>query len=475
VITPAMVTGFSFAEDFASQNTRVLADGSYLDPTSKFAANQHEISASSMRFGYPADQNNILNNTDTTKRYPEDILIYPEEYFKGPVVSRPKAPSYFLTLEQLSIYRKEENKKLGKDRGKASVNNSTPLEKKKDEDDYKVSAKKWRQQLLYGFSKSYYLESKYGARGGNIDLAFNPYLVPGMTFTMLDNNDFDKFHLTGLVTNVSISMSNANVSTSMSYTAGRTLKEVYEQVFTENTFGPDVGITDRRTSTPDIVDIYTTAPILPVVSLANQLQVDANAAEYYAELLYSKDKVGDTKKRPMVFRHSNFFSSTSGATIVKENSGLDSKVKGKLSGKTFPGTIKKVKVDPVGQTITQFNLDLQIKESEIFNINNYEVSMQRASRPICTLEEYKNMLNTPDQISELNKKEEEVDSEFGVPYPVQIRVYVVNTDELGDNFIRPYARPKSKLSIESAELRRDWPTKLLEYRARIKANAILGK
>lgn len=477
VFTPAMVTDFSFSEDYQKQNTRVLVDSTFSEV--------YNVGEFKYRFGFPADQNTLFEKSNVVKRSPDNILIYPEEYFKGPVVSRPQAPPYYLTLEQVSRYQRARDHKKADKNGLAIANNKTAQSNNDIDRATKVSIGKWRQELLYSFAKSFYLENKYTYRGGTISLAFNPYVIPGMTFTMLDNDDFDQFHLTGLVTGVNISMTNASATTSLSYTAGRTLKEVYEQVFAENTYGPDVGISDRDTSTQNISEIYSTAPIIPVKSLADSLQVDVHAADYYKNLLWAPDTLTPNtggKIRPFIFKHSTYFTATTGDHLADPTiSGkISSELRRKLKGgtgditKIFPGSISNIVEDTNTNTVSSFDLELNILDEEKDNLSNYDVSMQRASRPICSITDYMKMFNPP---ATLNAAQQVVETsgEFGIEYPVTLRIYVVNKEELGDNFIRPSAKVDGNPESPTSEFRRDWPSKLLEYRDRVKNRSILGK
>lgn len=474
VITPAMVTSVTYAEDYAVQNTRTIVNGrsAYSISNTKSSSAQ-KMEEYALKFGYPTDQNDILEKSNMLKHAPENILIYPEEYFKGPVVSRPQAPPYFLMLEQKSKYIHKNIVKKSKEASASTLNGEKLKSDDGEKDPAKVSGQSWRQEMLYSFAKSYYLENKYQARNGSISLNFNPYLIPGLPFVMLDNNDEDQMHLTGLISSVSLSMSAAGASTAVTFTAGRTLKETYEQVFTENTFGPEGGMLDLDTTDEGFTQ-YTTAPIMPVRALADQLQIDPAAAEYYKQLLYANDQVNNENLRPMVFKHDMYFQPTTGAEIISDkHSSLSATLQKKVKGKTFPGTITHVNPDETGKQIGSMTVELKVKSQQYPNINSYEASMQRSSRPICTLDEYMRMFNTKSDYNRLSSTKQETDEEFGVAYPVQIRAYYVKAESLGDSFIRPYA--KDSFSEVSSELRKDWPSRLQVYRQRVKNNMILGK
>ena len=476
VITPAMTQSFTFSEDYSNQNTRTIVNGRSGYATSPHGSSEAQSTErASLRFGYPTDQNALLESSNTLKQSPENILIYPEEYFKGPIVSRPQAPSYFLTLEQKSKYM---HNNLANDKKKLTADALAGKKTKKVSEKHdvsKVSSSEWRQEMLYSFTKLHYLENKFNTRGGSLHLNFNPYLVPGLPFTMIDSSDEDQMHVMGLITSVSIEMSTSSASTSVSYTAGRTLKEVYEQVFTENTFGPEGGLVDLDTSTSKY-DSYSVAPIMPVKALADTLQVDDKAATYYKNLFYTGPETRENPLHSYVYKHSDYFESTSGSKILSDKTtSLNATLKKKVAGKTFPGTISNVHPSEDGTQIGSMDLSLKVKDTRHDVINSYEQSMQEASRPICTLDEYMLMFNTAEDLARLKAGAHERDDEFGVPYPIQIRTYHVLPEQLDNSFIRPYARDPSTIGDNAPEMRRDWPSRILKVRNRIKNNSIFNK
>ena len=475
VITPAMVTSYTYGEDYSIQNTRTIVNGynAFSLPGSN-TAHGRAIQTQALRYGYPTDQAKMLEESVTLKKNPEGILVYPEEYFKGPVISRPQIPEYFVALETNSRYVHNAVKDEKGEVSKNSINGTQGVPPDDHHKAAKVSGKEWRHELSYAFAKSYFLESKYHARNGQMSLNFNPYLIPGLPFVMLDSNDDDQLHLTGVITAVNISMTGRSVSTAVSYSAGRTLKEVYEHVFTENTFGPEGGLVDLDT-TNDKFDIYTTAPIMPIKVLADKLQTDSNAEDFYRSLLYTNS--GKGSERASVYRYSTYFKSTSGKVLANTvpsstSSDLINKLQGTNGTKTFPGSISKVTVDPSGKYFGHVELDLQVKESMKESISDYEDSMQRASRPICTLDEYMQMFNTKEHYSTL--KNGVTDDEFGVPYPLTIRHYYVS-DALDSGFIRPSHLDPTTDGANAPELRRNWPKRLKVYRNKIKNRHVMRR
>lgn len=473
VVTPAMAQGFDFMEDYAVQNTRTIVNGVNLNPATRFGnGNRNHLYKSAMDYGYPSDQNTVLQDADKTQKSSENLLIYPEEFFKGPVVTRPVAPSYFLHLKTSSMYTANEINEVEDAQVKDLLNGNTPTDSVTKDTilSSDVSLKSAGDELLYSFAKSYYLEHKYSARGGAVPMVFNPYIVPGLPMVYIDNDPHAPFSFKGLVTSVSITLSPSGCSTHVSYANGRTLKEVYEQVFTENTFGPEKATADRykEDENDTIVDIYTTAPIMPVRTLADTLQVDEAAEAFYRNLLYTGDNAGE-HIRPAVFRHDQYFKSTSGDALassdyVKKNTDSVSK----LVGKTFPGTITGLTSD-----LGAFNMEVTVNDAATTgaNIEDYENSMRRAARPICSIDEYMQFMNSTSEYNLLIKSME-LDTEFGVAFPTEIRKYVVPKG-VGDNYIRPYAKTTEDAAALTFEMRKDWPKKVREYRKKMKDRSFL--
>ena len=480
VITPAMTISYNYEERYSSQNTRTIANGyAAFGTVGAKLSKQKMLEFNALRFGYPTDQNQLMEKANSLKKSAENILVYPEEYFKGPVVTRPQAPSYYVTLEHSSKYTHNQVNKEAAVISSDYVNNDKTQQLKKDEHTVQgIKDRAWRQEMLYSFAKSYFLTSKYQQRSGTINLNFNPYLVPGLSFTMIDDSDEEQMHLTGAIAAINISLSPAGASTAVTYTAGRTLKETYEQVFIENTFGPEGGLVDLDTTT-DVFDIYTTAPIMPVKIVADTLQTDEKAATYYKKLLYANDKVDNKIQRSMVFRHDNYFESTKGsalkAMLAQKKVDIGDKLSGMLTGKsdkTFPGTITNIVPDSTKKYFGTVELDLQVKDSQLASVHSYEDSMRRAARPICSIDEYMQMFNTQTNYNSL--KNGVTDDEFGTPYPLTIRTYHVDED-LDAGYIRPYSRDPETLGTNAPELRRNWPARLRKYRNRIKNNHIVKR
>jgi hypothetical protein len=188
--------------------------------------------------------------------------------------------------------------------------------------------------------------------------------------------------------------------------------------------------------------------------------------------------------RPYVFQFSDYFESTTGQFILQDdNNEIASEVRDKISGgtlqKIYPGTISNVQTfsEDGKAFISNFDLELRVKDSALTLINDYDLCMQRASRPICTIEEYMDFMNPAPQ-RPFAGQTTEIKQEFGIEYPLVIRSYVtpdnIETEyNLGASYFRPAALEITG-GVQLPELRRDWDTILLKYRNKVKENSILG-
>jgi hypothetical protein len=103
VIFPSMITSYSFSENYLAQPTRIYLGESFLTEilTSNATADISALARNQLTTGYPKVVNDwvkayILDPKHNTKNF----LIYPEEFFKGPVTKHVGAPPWAYLLDQ---------------------------------------------------------------------------------------------------------------------------------------------------------------------------------------------------------------------------------------------------------------------------------------------------------------------------------------------------------------------------------------
>lgn len=110
VIFPSMIKNYGINEDYAAQPTRVYVNDSVMTQALRADAGANrEFMLHALTVGYPEEANALLhhhagNNTDGSipTETGKNLLIWPEEFFRGPVTARMTLPAWFQMLRQFS-------------------------------------------------------------------------------------------------------------------------------------------------------------------------------------------------------------------------------------------------------------------------------------------------------------------------------------------------------------------------------------
>jgi len=381
------------------------------------------------RSAWPIDVLKKASNTNTQNIY--SLLLYPEEYFKGPVISNVTVPAYFNFLKEAQGQKNVDRKKEQNATAQSQANNEVPKETTKGADE----AKHRKDATLFlNYTRMRHFEERFGPRQGSMGMLFNPYLLPGYSFVSMDK-DHSRMHLMGYVTSISHTISGTGGwSTQAQYAYGRTLKENYE-----------IAVADLfrdKVVNNTVSKFYATAPRLPIVPLADTLQVEDEASKYFKRVFYQKT----SSTKDFVFKFAKYFKTTTSVdgVVVPSNAPV-------TSADTYEIDLQ-FKTEVV-------NGEEQFRNTDVFT--DYNKAMQRVSRPICSLRDYVSFINggvASDTFFQKNVIPAEV---YGVAVPFIIRNYTAgDTDR--------YIQPTSELTQEQVEgvqdLRRDWVSSLLRYR-----------
>lgn len=129
VIFPSMITSYSFSENYLAQPTRIYLGEAFLTEilTSNATADLSALTRNQLTTGYPKVVNDwvkayILDPKHNTKNF----LIYPEEFFKGPVTKHVGAPPWAWMLDQYYSSLMSAQKSGGVSGG-GSVSNPKPV------------------------------------------------------------------------------------------------------------------------------------------------------------------------------------------------------------------------------------------------------------------------------------------------------------------------------------------------------------
>jgi hypothetical protein len=333
VIFPGMIENYSYQENYIRQPTRLYLSEQFISNVIAPGPSQpmNNLLQNLMVTGYPEAVRKRMK--DLLEASPEttnkNFLLFKEEFFKGPVSRRLNAPPWMYLLQQ---------------RDNANTGPQTQTQKEiaahvKDSVTDEVTSSLG--VLFDTYAKSEYYRSRYAERSGGVNLAWNPYIVPGFPVVVFDqeNAGFDTIGYANTITHTMSAKGTGNMSTVVNLTFMRTMPEF-------------VGLMDDADSSLDI----NPPEVIPEISDA--FQHTKVAHDLYKRMLYSgapmsKSAVFDWRK--MMYGVNKW-----GDTISfnKDVWRLDPSI-----------TLK-----PHGEYKGLFE--------------GYDAAMQYASRPVCTLQQY---------------------------------------------------------------------------------------
>lgn len=199
LVFPSMNAQWSYGEQYDVQPTRLYLNESYI--TGMLAAGTdgaaRRLVESLMVTGYPepvAQRMREATQVPTTAN-PKNMLLYPDEFFRGPNSIEAQSPPWLYLLSQSK----------GTDGKGVSDGVLGPL--------FDIYAR-------YEFFRS-----RYAARSGSVSMAWNPYITPGFPGVIFDSAGTG-FDIVAYITQVSHSFAAAgNQSTMASFSFARTLDE----------------------------------------------------------------------------------------------------------------------------------------------------------------------------------------------------------------------------------------------------------
>jgi hypothetical protein len=282
VIFPSMTPQISYSESYITQPTRLyFQDSTLLDfpGLSNGDAATKQIFLASLSRAYPPDvdrkwQNRLSKGAAASSG--RNLLVYPEEFFKGPVTSRYPAPSWLMFLtSQLQSAGIKPGDVVGDPNVKSTKPDSTSVN---DSDASRLIA-----QDVYAIYAQYeYFRERFAQRNGAVSMAFNPYIVPGFPAAIFD--DFQsRMHLIGYVMNADHVFTSSSVETSFNFTYARTLYEFFDLLGNEIDTG---GATGSRKGVA-----LAAGPAEPIKEIRDVIQQFDRAEQFYQVLLHRRQTV----------------------------------------------------------------------------------------------------------------------------------------------------------------------------------------
>lgn len=519
ILFPSLVTSLSFRESYNVQPTRSISNDQFLDHVAPPSGAQTPELQMAGAASYPIDiappQRTASTGGETTTPAVDEnafmsSMVFPEEFFRGPLTNYVSVPAWYQILKAECEKTQEELMEASKE----AARNALSIPKQPDDpisptqltapassltngvtegspgasafmEAQKSAYKNFQEALAYKakhnqllsnavfdtgsiastYIKMLHYEAKYATRSGSFEMPFNPYIVPGVPFAYLDDPLFNT-HLFGLPVQISQRISaSSGMATSMAFSYGRTMKEVYEEAVTQ--FANDTGGT-----------FYESSPRMPVKVLADMLQTnepptknsDFGVSNYYRTLFYT----GNKNKTKFAFDFRDYFVTTkyrdqdmpTSTTVLPRDDHEETIMVAEEV--TWPGsqaptvvkTPKKIKV----KSLPEFSISLEYQNPEDTRLTDFDAALKSIARPICSLDEYIAFIKG-NPIGEVKIEK------YGLEVPIQIKAYAVYDNSSYETPRGIYVSNVLDKHVDKA-FRRNWVASLLRYREKIHARQI---
>lgn len=531
VIFPSMTPQIQYNENYIAQPTRLYIQDEALASIAPLATSDPTLKQTvltALARAYPPAADRKFQEHLTAKNYEtgKNVLIFPEEFFKGPVTSRFPAPPWLM-------YFAAENQNGPKDAGEPNAKTVQP----------EGGAKLTDSNVYEMYAQYEYFKQRFEQRNGAVISAFQPYVVPGFPCMIFD--DFQSsLHLIGYLMNAAHTFTSRSVETSLNYSYARTIYEFFQDIYNEIWYPQD----ETRKGLA-----CAAAPPEPILEIRDIIQHFNRADQFYQALFFRRPTQPDTNK-PAVFQYRDIlaFVQSDGtlkdiiieglneetikkkkpeaeaalATLqaLKTDSALQVQAaNGKLSSENYNKLVKAIdlatKGDPAAvggyesvinrvdigtaQSI-ESSLDqaILLLESQLYEYNNpgsvlksnigsqqelapkpgyegyfdsYDAAMQYCARPICTLEEYIEFIGGVREGINDDMSYEAGGSIPSARFYTQIRKLTGGTADT----IKTLTKAQQGLEGDKNEavadtfpdMRLEWDKAMLAYRARIYAIA----
>lgn len=271
VIFPSMIELYEYNENFATQPTRLYFNDEVIPSVLKVAQNGFGQSIqNALTLAYPpaADAANLARQSNP-KTNGKNFLLFPEEFFKGPVMDRRKVPTWLFFLKQAEMTQ------LAKNQGSDSVAN--PTEPPVAQQDLFEQLKNTSPDVYHLYTEYEYFRERYSRRTGSVVSVFDPYVVAGFPCLIFDDRA-SRVDIFAYVTTVSSTMYNSKQGrqTTISYAYGRTVQEMFDILAAEFADGqPAAGV----------------APPEPISDIRRVIQDFDQAESFYEAMFFGRQKL----------------------------------------------------------------------------------------------------------------------------------------------------------------------------------------
>tara|TARA_B100000214_G_scaffold375592_1_gene363051 strand:+ start:3072 stop:6131 length:3060 start_codon:yes stop_codon:yes gene_type:complete len=279
VVFPSTRVSLNINNNYKSKPTRLYYDKRSPYGRLDFSVNSSSYATESSRVTFPSVVAGAAQKAAGKASEQIDLLVFPEEYYRGPVPTPGQMHPTYLDLKKYAS-----SARFGtEDRGDPviavpSVEGMSPEEAISAlESVEKATSKKISSYgLYYMLARQEFLKRKYGAVTGDVGMLFNPYLVCGFPCAVL-SGDKSGLHFYGEIASISHSLTASSSSTSIQLGTVRSLSDIIQGISAD---GFDL-------------DSY---PQEPIQEIRDLLQVFESSNEYYNQVFH-KDNIGSLSSK----------------------------------------------------------------------------------------------------------------------------------------------------------------------------------
>lgn len=338
VIFPSMLRELRYDENYLSQPTRLYIQDRWLvDTLQSGGKDETQRHLSTLVFGYPEQVQMELDKRTgwlpaKLRGNPtlsgKNMIVWPEEFFKGPVCTFTQLPNWYAYLNQQfeTAVTPEEKQAIDAvkliDQGAATgLSEEDILETLKAAGvvrDYISSVSQARELLVRRsfaaearkrrvkktVAHQEYVRMRSAARTGTAVTIFNPYIVAGYPTIIFDDLSSGQ-HIVAYVSAVRHTGNPGDAQTIVQFTHAQTLEEYIQEVFDARVGNTLYGVNEN----------ILAAPLNPVESLRDILQTFSGAEDYFSLLLHQKREYSGRKSAAFDFTKAIRFLSNTGDSI----------------------------------------------------------------------------------------------------------------------------------------------------------------
>lgn len=250
VIFPSMVEQYSYDENFATQATRLYFNDEVINRLFNVRGQLDPAILNALAVAYPPEASGFqVAKQSNLKSTGKNFLLFPEEFFKGPVMDRRALPTWLYFLKQAEETKKgQQDQKTSPDDTPAGT---SPFSLIKDTDP----------NVYFLYAEYEYFRERFSRRAGAVVCKFNPFVIPGFPGAVFDNRA-TRMDIFCYITSVEHVMAERSVQTVISYAYGRTFQEMFDLLakdFAEGSTAFAVGPRDPIRDVRDVIQHFASA------------------------------------------------------------------------------------------------------------------------------------------------------------------------------------------------------------------------